>query len=233
MAMALGVFRHLFEEAENLRCVVKDAEHRYLWVNRGWLRSTGFAEAGEVLGKTAMDLFPAWRAERYMTEEREIIEHGRHFDYEEVATGPDGRSQRWRSIKSPWVENGRIVGIANIGMRIESDALRDRRADEAPELVEWMAQQACGAHSIAELAGRAGMSLRSFERYFHENTGESPTRYRLRCRIERAKELLRASDASILEIAMECGFWDQSHFTRIFHQETGMTPGDWRKGKPS
>jgi PAS domain S-box-containing protein len=228
-ALELGVFGHLLEEAENLRCVVKDLEHRYLYVNRGWLRSTGFADIGEVLGKTAMDLFPAWRAERYMTEEREVIEHGRHFDYEEVASAPDGGSERWRSLKSPWRREGRIVGVTGLGMRIEADAMQDHRADVMPELVEWMSRHACEVHSIAELAGRSRMSLRSFERYFHETTGESPARYRLRCRIERAKALLCESGSSILAIAMECGFADQSHFTRVFHKETGVSPGEWRK----
>jgi len=224
----LGVFGHLIEHAENFRCVVKDREHRYLHVNRGWLVSTGYAEASEVLGKTAMDLFPAWRAERYMREEREILGQGRCFDYEEIAAAPDGGTARWRSLKFPWVEDGRIVGVTGIGMLIESGALRDHRADVMPDLLEWMARHACEVLTIEEIAEKHHMSRRSLERFFHEHTGESPVRYRMRRRVERAKELLRKSDAPLSRVAGECGFCDQSHFSRVFHKETGISPSEWR-----
>ena len=224
----LGVFGHLIENAENFRCVVKDRAHRYLYVNRGWLVSVGYREASEVLGKTAMDLFPAWRAERYMREEREILEQGRCFDYEELAAGPGGGNTRWRSLKFPWMERGRIVGLTGIGMLIEHKALQDRRADVRPGLLEWVEQHACAALSIEEIAGMHNMSRRSLERFFHEQTGESPIRYRMRCRMERAKALLRETDAPLSRIAGECGFCDQSHFSRVFHKEIGFSPSEWR-----
>jgi AraC-like DNA-binding protein len=224
----LGVFGHLIENAENFRCVVKDRAHRYLYVNRGWLVSVGYRDSSEVLGKTAMDLFPAWRAERYMAEEREILEKGRCFDYEETAVLPGGGNARWRSLKFPWVEGGRIVGLAGIGMLLEHKALQERRADVRPDLLEWMEQHACDALSIEEIAKQNNMSRRTLERLFHEQAGESPIRYRLRCRIERAKALLRGTEEPLIRIAAECGFSDQSHFSRVFHKETGFSPSEWR-----
>ncbi len=226
----LGIFAYLFEEAEDLRCVVKDREHRYLYVNRGWLTAVGFASADEVVGKTAMDLFPAWRAERYMREEREIMEAGAFLDYEEVATNPAGKKERWRSLNAPWIEDGRIVGITKLGVLLESGPDRDRRADAMPQLVEWMSRHACEAHSIEEIAHRNKISRRSLERHFHEMTGQSPAHYRTHCRIERAKAMLRESDTPITKVATKCGFADQSHLTRIFHKEVGVTPGEVAHG---
>lgn len=48
-------------------------------------------------------------------------------------------------------------------------------------------------------------------------------------RCELAKELLRSSPLSLAEIALACGFADQSHFTRAFARLVGMTPGAWRR----
>jgi transcriptional regulator GlxA family with amidase domain len=50
-------------------------------------------------------------------------------------------------------------------------------------------------------------------------------------RVDRAKDLMRATGTPLAEIAFACGFADQSHFTRMFSQATGMTPREWRRIK--
>lgn len=231
--MSLGVFGPLFDHVANLRCVVKDRRHRYLYVNRGWLESVGIGKIDAVLGRTAADLFPAWQAERYLQEEREVFEHGRCFDYEEMVRTRDGERRLWRSIKAPWMRGKRIAGMVNIGVLVEREALGDQRADVMPRLVDWMARHACEAHSITSIAEQSNMSRRTLERYFIEKTGQSPVRYRSHCRIEHAKSLLEAKAKSLTEVAMECGFCDQSHFTRVFRAEAGCTPRQWRMKKQS
>ena len=53
-------------------------------------------------------------------------------------------------------------------------------------------------------------------------------------RVDRAKDLMRATGTpDLAEIAFVCGFSDQSHFTRMFSQATGMTPSEWRRIKTS
>jgi AraC-like DNA-binding protein len=48
-------------------------------------------------------------------------------------------------------------------------------------------------------------------------------------RIERAKELLLGGELELAQIALDCGFNDQSHFTRLFVQSQGQSPGKWRR----
>jgi AraC-like DNA-binding protein len=57
----------------------------------------------------------------------------------------------------------------------------------------------------------------------------APHRWLLRHRIDRAKALLRGSEAPLAEIADACGFSDQSHLTRVFRSLTGTSPGAWRR----
>jgi transcriptional regulator GlxA family with amidase domain len=48
-------------------------------------------------------------------------------------------------------------------------------------------------------------------------------------RVARAKSLLRRSDGSLADIAVACGFANQSHFTRVFSREVGLSPTQWRR----
>ena len=82
---------------------------------------------------------------------------------------------------------------------------------------------------IWELAQVAGMSPHYFCELFKGSTGLSPHQYLLRCRIDRAKVLLRSRELSINEIAKATGFVDQSHFTKVFRRTVGYTPARFRQ----
>jgi AraC family transcriptional regulator len=84
---------------------------------------------------------------------------------------------------------------------------------------------------IAQLAYDCGLSTSQFARAFRQSTGCPPHRWLLQRRIKRAQDLLLASNKTLVEIASACGFYDQSHLTRAFHQIVGTTPGLWRRIK--
>src|SRR4051794_36409469 len=68
-----------------------------------------------------------------------------------------------------------------------------------------------------------------FARASSQSTGVSPHRWLVQHRIQCAKDLLRG-DALLADSALRCGFADQSHFTRCFGREVGVSPGQWRRG---
>ena len=78
--------------------------------------------------------------------------------------------------------------------------------------------------SLSELAGLVQMSSHYFCQLFKQSTGFSPHQFVIRCRIERAKELLSKDRQTIAEIARSVGFTDQSHFHRHFKRLVGVTP---------
>lgn len=82
--------------------------------------------------------------------------------------------------------------------------------------------------TLAELAELVDISQFHFGRLFKQSLSLSPYQYLLQQRVERAKMLLRQSDQSIVEIALECGFNSQSHLGRKFRQLTGITPKAYR-----
>jgi AraC family transcriptional regulator len=81
---------------------------------------------------------------------------------------------------------------------------------------------------LADLALLLDMSQFHFIYLFKQAIGTSPYQYLLQQRVERAKLLLKQSDRTILDIALECGFSSHSHLSKRFRQLTGMTPKAYR-----
>ncbi|WP_319582237.1 AraC family transcriptional regulator [uncultured Pseudodesulfovibrio sp.] len=81
--------------------------------------------------------------------------------------------------------------------------------------------------SLDELAGAAGLSRYHLLRVFQAATGLPPHAYQNQLRVDLGKRLL-AQGMPVSEAALETGFTDQSHFTRVFRQYTGATPGQYR-----
>jgi AraC family transcriptional regulator len=83
--------------------------------------------------------------------------------------------------------------------------------------------------AIADLAQVAGMSYYYFMRLFKKSMHVTARQYIIQQRIDRAKELLRSPELDIAEISLQCGFANQSHFTRVFRQATEITPKAYRQ----
>jgi AraC family transcriptional regulator len=82
---------------------------------------------------------------------------------------------------------------------------------------------------LVDLAGEVGYSPDHFSRLFKQAFEQSPHQYVLSRRIERGMAILRDETMSIAEVASACGFSSQGHFTTVFKQRTGTTPGAYRK----
>jgi AraC family transcriptional regulator len=83
--------------------------------------------------------------------------------------------------------------------------------------------------SLDEMAQSVALSTAHFARMFRKSTGETPHQFVLRQRIERAKEMLRAPDARVLDVAVACGFKTQQHFAQVFRDVCGVSPTEYRQ----
>jgi len=82
---------------------------------------------------------------------------------------------------------------------------------------------------LEELLKIAHMSRSNLMRIFRKATGQAPIEYLVRLRIQKAMELLRNTDLSITEIALEAGFNDSNYFTRQFGKALNQTPSAYRQ----
>jgi AraC family transcriptional regulator len=83
--------------------------------------------------------------------------------------------------------------------------------------------------SLDEMAQSVGLSTAHFARMFHKSTGETPHQFVLRQRLERAKAMLRAPNARVLDVAVACGFKTQQHFAQVFRDICGTSPREYRQ----
>lgn len=82
---------------------------------------------------------------------------------------------------------------------------------------------------LALLASQCGLSRSHFSRAFKNSMGLPPHRWLMRHRVARAQAALVRTNENIAEIAISCGFADQSHLTRVFHAVVGASPAAWRR----
>lgn len=92
------------------------------------------------------------------------------------------------------------------------------------EVIEYTRTQLGAELSLNQLAGVAQVSEFYFSRLFKNTTGMAPHQFVLNLRLERAKKLILTRQMSLSEVAVFCGFFDQSHFSNVFKRAFGMTP---------
>jgi AraC family transcriptional regulator len=117
------------------------------------------------------------------------------------------------------VQRGRSPGT---GRR----ALAPWQVDRATRFIDANLQKKV---TISDVAALTRLSASHFSRAFRATVGETPHAYIMRRRVERAQHLIRVTNQPLVEIALECGFADQAHLTKLFRRVVGICPGAWRR----
>lgn len=95
--------------------------------------------------------------------------------------------------------------------------------------VDYIEEHCTRAIRLEELAALTGLSQSHFSHAFKASTGLPPHQWQTRVRLERAKELLLKSHLPLTTVAVETGFADQAHFTRVFRKHVGTAPASWKR----
>lgn len=226
-----AVFTELFDVLPHIFLFVKDRRHRYVRVNRALLALHGCREEAEMLGRTDFDFNPPTLAAQYVDEDRRVLSTRRPLiDQVWLVQSADGMPRWYISSKFPLLgPRGAVIGLAGV-MRLYDHAGSApgdyRRLTRACEYV-----LAHYAHpiAIADLASRAHLSASQLQREFRRLFGMNPGDYILRVRLLIARRQLEESSTPVGQIALDCGFYDQSHFTRAFRAATGLSPLAYRR----
>ena len=153
-----------------------------------------------------------------------------------LAAEAAARLRREQTLSPRYVES--VALLASVHLREHYLQKRPVALDRPPAVLPPHAEARVLAHirahlgeslSLSNLAAVAGFSTSHFARAFRTSVGETPHRFIVRQRVERARELLRAGngEVSLGEAAFQLGFSSQSHFTRCFRAMYGTTPGEF------
>jgi len=111
----------------------------------------------------------------------------------------------------------------------------ERKADlmtayqRVEQILGRMPEAVIMSRTAEELARRCGCSVRHFSRLFRSYCGVSMRARQVQLRLNKARQLLRESNAKVIHIAMDSGYRHLGLFNTMFKRHFGMTPGEWRK----
>jgi PAS domain S-box-containing protein len=220
-------------DALGLAFTVKDAKSRVVCASRAVLEKFGMSGEPEIVGTTDRDRYPEPMADVFRKSDLEVVKTGRPvIDRLEVWYNAQGALDWCTVTKLPLRDRrGAVIGVM-MAMRPWSGRPRGL-GTELGGLVERIRRSPGEPHRVSSLARRAGLSERQLQRRFRQLFGVGVKEFILRARIQAAAGALRASDVPIAEVALDCGFYDQSAFTRQFRRRTGLTPQRYRRrGSP-
>ncbi|MEM6253562.1 MAG: AraC family transcriptional regulator [Cyanobacteria bacterium P01_D01_bin.156] len=115
----------------------------------------------------------------------------------------------------------RSYGVRQAKIATYADGLPRHKLNQVKDYITAHLDQNLG---LAELAQQVGMSQFYFSRLFKQSMQVTPHQYVIQQRVEQAKQLIQKGQLSLVEVALECGFSNQSHLNRHFKRLLGVTP---------
>jgi AraC-like DNA-binding protein len=223
--------RQLFDHLDGVCFFMKDTEGRFIAIGEGPRQDLNHDEKA-VIGCRDFDLYPRHIAERIRADDRRVMESDRPLlNIVEMLVNPMHHAIGWHvTHKFPVHDRaGRVIGLMGTvqpfaGRR--KALLSGTRLDDA---ISHMEERCAQALPIGELAHIAGLSARQFRRKFQEVLGMSPQDFILHTRLARACTALTTTPASVVQIAEQCGFCDQSALATLFRRILGVTPLEYRQ----
>jgi AraC family transcriptional regulator len=154
-----------------------------------------------------------------------------HLVMRAVALFESNREVAWRCLVDAWtLLGGESEAIGAIAPPLQS-TLRPGglAAWQAKRVVEYIEDNLGSKMGVRDVSDLVALSPGHFSRAFRQSLGSPPMAYIAARRIERAKLMMTSTRERLTDIALACGFSDQSHLTRCFRRVVGMSPGRWRR----
>jgi AraC-like DNA-binding protein len=231
---ALGrpfVYEDLFDAITDTVFFVKDVEGRYVALNRTLALRTGRTSKSDLIGLTAIEVFPGVLGELIAAQDRSVAKDGRPIHGKlELHLYPSGTEDWCLTWKEPIVgDDGRIIGLSGISRDLTSLTAPAGNMRSLSRVIDHIHENIDSPLRIADLAERAGLSVDQLDLRIRALFGVSMRQYLVRARIELACSSLRQSERPISRIALDCGYADQTAFTRQFRKSVGLTPWQYQK----
>lgn len=221
----------LFAHLPNVVFCLKDADRRYQAVNSAFTMRLAVKDPKQLLGMTAEDVFPAQLAEVYREQDEHVLQTGAEMlDRLELNTHANGSLGWYLATKVPLHDaNGKVIGLASISRDLESPSQEDMAyagLDRVVRHIQANLDEELQPEGLSQIAGlTVGQLDRRMRRVFQLSTAG----FVRKTRLEHAAHLLRNTRQPIADIALACGYSEQSSFTRLFRATVGFPPAAYRE----
>lgn len=220
----------LFDCLSDLVFFIKNRRCEYVVVNRTLVERCGRRDKRELIGRRADELFPLPLGEGYRAQDESVLRNGTPIlNQLELHFYPTGGRGWCLTNKLPLRSRaGQVIGLVGISKDLRAANERGEDYSAVAKVVQHMQQNFGSTLRVKELARQAGLSSYQFEqrirRIFQLTAGQLIQKIRMEAAVKR----LRETNDPIAVIALDCGYSDQSAFTRQFRQTAGLSPSHYR-----
>lgn len=221
----------LFATLPMIAFLAKDKDSRFVCANARTLKIFNLQHEWQMLGKLDRDFFPRELAASFVDEDRRVMRTGKTRTYYAQMVPDISGLLKWYVVSvAPLRDSrGRICGVAIVLYDLHEVGGVTQPFQQMEPALRYLHTRFREPIETRHLAALTHLSERQFTRLFHKLLGESPMRYLIRQRIQAACQDLIATDHTAGSIALDCGFYDQSAFTKAFRVQTGLTPAAYRR----
>ena len=230
-SLPLEEIQRLFEFLPNTQFWIKDKKGKFLVVNHALLAHFGLEKSEQLVGKTDADISPLHLASEYLKDDQAIMISGNSISNKLELIWEKDESLSWYSTsKIPLRdERGFIWGTAGFTRRMKSVEMSETLGAGIHEVATFLQKNYSKKITVEMMAKLAKVSVVQFHRNFLKAFRISPLRYLNNLRHKGACQLLLHTDLSMMEVARQSGYTDQSYFTKQFYKHLRILPKEYRK----
>ncbi len=220
----------LFEELPGFLYFVKDANLRLVALNPRLAEKIAVDGNRSILGLTDHDYLPAHMADTYKEDDEWILQNNKAITNKvELVTRGNGLVDWSTTTKTPLRNSdGEVYGVVGVTRPFEAGVTGLQTNEELGRAIELMQTRFYENITVKTLASTVFLSVSSFERKFKRAFKMTPKQYMRHLRVQEACHKLVQTTDPLAVISGDCGFADQSHFSREFLRIMNESPKNYR-----
>jgi PAS domain S-box-containing protein len=221
----------LFDYMTDLVFFIKNDRGQYVVVNTALVERCGCRQKRELIGRTPDQVYPPPLGQTYRMQDEELLRTGKPIlNQLELQLYPSGSTGWCLTNKVPLYGRAhRVVGLVGISKDLHAPSESSEDYTPMAKTIQHIQSQFDQPLKISDLAAMAGLSQYQFEQRIHRIFELTAGQFIKKMRMDAAMRKLRDSDDPIVNIALDCGYSDQSTFTRQFKQVAGLSPAQYRR----
>lgn len=220
----------IFDELPGFIFFVKDHNLRYVAYNERLCQIFNAKTSDEILGKMDGDYIPPHICDQIRKDDLRILATGEPIiNHVELVPRGDGFVDWSTTTKKPLYDlNGEICGIIGVTRPFQQGTTSLTKNEELGDALKLLHENYRENIAISTLAAASNCSLSTFLRKFKACFNMTPKEYLRHLRVQEACHLIVGSTKNFAEISYQCGFADQSHFSREFTRIMKEPPSSYR-----
>jgi PAS domain S-box-containing protein len=221
----------LFDCLTDLVFFLKNVRGEYVVVNQEMVERCGRREKRELIGRKADEVYPPPLGQSYRAQDEALLRTGEPIlNQLELQLYHSGGTGWCLTNKLPLRgRQGRVIGLVGISKDLQAPREKGEAYARVAKAIQYVQTHFDEPLKISGLAHRAGLSAYQFDQRIRKIFQLTTGQFIHKVRMDAAVRRLRETDDAVAAIAQECGYSDQSAFTRQFHRTVGLSPAQFRR----